>query len=296
HRPPPSHEERRARGAVDVVVGEDHRRAAALHRVDQHRRGLVHAVEAGGVGELGPQRRPQVGLRRLRGDPARDERPGQWLGEAEAPGDLAHRRHLRRPALPPPSADRARDAEEVLAVRGVQPRRDGGQAHQSGRFIRTSRTVRVEEFITRLWVWAKPPPIRTPSKSAPLVTPVAAKIASARTISARSYFLSRSVMPSRSARPRSSALRNTRRPWNWPPTHFSAAQASTPSGAPPWPTYMSTPVSGSVVLMTPATSPSVIRWMRAPASLSEALISAWRGRSSTQTVICEASTPLALAS
>src|SRR6185312_4600060 len=218
----------------------------------------------------------------------------QRLAKRHPSADLADRRRIRRARRPTPPAHRARDAEE--AVFGERLERDGGQAHQSARFIRTSRTVRVDEFITRLWVWAKPAPTLTPSSSAPLVTPVAAKIASARTISARSYFLSSAVMPSRSARPRSSALRNTSLPWNWPPTHFSAAQASTPSGAPPWPTYMSTPVSGSVVLMTPATSPSVIRWMRAPASLSEAMISAWRGRSSTQTVICEASTPLALAS
>ena len=43
------------------------------------------------------------------------------------------------------------------------------------------------------------------------------------------------LTPVRSARAFSSSLRNTRRPWNWPPTHFSAAAASTPSGAPPEP-------------------------------------------------------------
>ena len=43
------------------------------------------------------------------------------------------------------------------------------------------------------------------------------------------------LTPQRAARARSSALRNSSRPWNWPPTHFSAAQASTPSGAPPEP-------------------------------------------------------------
>ena len=45
--------------------------------------------------------------------------------------------------------------------------------------------------------------------------------------------------------------------------HFSAAAASTPSGAPPEPMYMSMPVfSGSAQWMTPATSPSVISRMR----------------------------------
>ena len=34
---------------------------------------------------------------------------------------------------------------------------------------------------------------------------------------------------------RASSWRNSRRPWNWPPTQRSAAAASTPSGAPPEP-------------------------------------------------------------
>jgi len=50
----------------------------------------------------------------------------------------------------------------------------------------------------------------------------------------------------------------------------SAAAARTPSGAPPEPTYMSIPVSGSEVAMTPLTSPSEMRAMRAPAARKRA--------------------------
>ena len=48
--------------------------------------------------------------------------------------------------------------------------------------------------------------------------------------------------------------------------------------------------------MTPATSPSVISRTAAPVERTPWMMSAWRGRSSTSTVIAEASTPLALAS
>ena len=90
-------------------------------------------------------------------------------------------------------------------------------------------------------------------------------------------------MPMRRARLRSSSLRNNSRPCIWPPMQRSAAAASTPSGAPPEPTYMSIPVSGLEVAMTPLTSPSEISTMRAPASRTLAISSAWRGRSRMQT-------------
>ncbi len=59
---------------------------------------------------------------------------------------------------------------------------------------------------------------------------------------------------------------------------------------------MSMPVSGWVVWITPATSPSVISTTLAPTSRRAAINSAWRGRSMTQTVIWSVATPLALAS
>src|SRR6056297_965868 len=107
---------------------------------------------------------------------------------------------------------------------------------------------------------------------------------------------SRSVIPALAARPFSSSLRNNRRPWICPPMHFKAAAASTPSGAPPVPIYMSIPVwIGCAQCITPATSPSVIRRIAAPVARISAIICSWRGRSSTQTVISLGPHPLALA-
>ena len=57
--------------------------------------------------------------------------------------------------------------------------------------------------------------------------------------------------------------------------HFSAAAASTPSGAPPEPIYMSIPVSsGCEQCITPATSPSVISRIEAPVVRTSAISSA----------------------
>ena len=104
-------------------------------------------------------------------------------------------------------------------------------------------------------------------------------------------------MPALRARCRSSSLRNSSRPIIWPPMHLSAAAASTPSGAPPEPMYMSMPVfCGSAQWMTPATSPSVISRMRAPVARISSISASWRGRSSTQTMMPVALVPLARAS
>ena len=79
--------------------------------------------------------------------------------------------------------------------------------------------------------------------------------------------------------------------------HFSAAAASTPSGAPPEPMYMSMPVLAlSAQWITPATSPSVISRMRAPVARISAISASCRGRSSTQTMIPLVAVPLARAS
>ena len=85
----------------------------------------------------------------------------------------------------------------------------------------------------------------------------------------------------RGARPRSSSLRNSSRPCIWPPMQRSAAAASTPSGAPPEPMIdVDAAVRAAAVAITPATSPSVISMMRAPASRTLAISScmARRGR------------------
>ncbi|SLJ82344.1 Uncharacterised protein [Mycobacteroides abscessus subsp. abscessus] len=67
----------------------------------------------------------------------------------------------------------------------------------------------------------------------------------------------------------------------------SAAAAMMPSGVPPMPTRMSVPDSGRAVEMAPATSPSEMRRMRAPASRTCWISSAWRGRSRMHTVTSE---------
>ena len=61
--------------------------------------------------------------------------------------------------------------------------------------------------------------------------------------------------------------------------HLRAAAASTPSGVPPMPKRMSVPAPGQPVAMAPATSPSVMRRMRAPVERTSAIRSSWRGRS-----------------
>src|ERR1700736_1348325 len=132
-------------------------------------------------------------------------------------------------------------------------------------------------------VEAPPAKRRTPRSIVPLVTPVAANMTSPEARSSSLYLRSRSATPMRWARARSLSLRNSRRPCIWPPMQRNAAAASTPSGAPPEPTYISMPVSGSDVAMTPLTSPSPISAMRAPAARTLAISSEWRGRSRMQT-------------
>ncbi|OIQ70649.1 hypothetical protein GALL_477340 [mine drainage metagenome] len=79
--------------------------------------------------------------------------------------------------------------------------------------------------------------------------------------------------------------------------HFNAAAASTPSGAPPEPIYMSMPViAASAQWITPATSPSVISRIAAPVARTSAINASWRGRSRIHTVMSDAAQPLAFAS
>ena len=99
----------------------------------------------------------------------------------------------------------------------------------------------------------------------PSVTPVAAKITSLVTISSREYILLKSFIPVFIALFFSISFLNISLPCIFPPTHFNAAAARTPSGAPPLPIYMSTPVfSVFAQCITPATSPSVINLSLAP--------------------------------
>ncbi len=77
--------------------------------------------------------------------------------------------------------------------------------------------------------------------------------------------------------------------------HFRAEAVMTPSGVPPIPKRMSAPASGQPVEIPPATSPSLIRRMRAPAVRMAAMRSSWRGRFRTTAVTSRTDLPKALA-
>ena len=66
--------------------------------------------------------------------------------------------------------------------------------------------------------------------------------------------------------------------------HLSAQAAMIPSGVPPMPRSRSTPVPSRAAAMAPATSPSVMNLMRAPASRTSCTSCSCRGRSRMQTV------------
>src|SRR5699024_4542386 len=63
-----------------------------------------------------------------------------------------------------------------------------------------------------------------------------------------------------------------RRPWMTPPRALMAQAVMMPSGVPPMPMSMSPPVPGRQAAMAPATSPSVMSWMRAPAARISSII------------------------
>ena len=68
-----------------------------------------------------------------------------------------------------------------------------------------------------------------------------------------------------------------------------------PSGVPPMPSIRSMPVPSLAAMMAPATSPSVIRWIRAPAARTAAIRPSCRGRSRMTTVTSCGVMPFALA-
>ena len=77
--------------------------------------------------------------------------------------------------------------------------------------------------------------------------------------------------------------------------HFMAHAVMMPSGVPPIPMSMSTELSSEAAATPPATSPSMMRRTLAPAARISAMSSAWRGRSSTHTVMSPTSMFLASA-
>ena len=98
------------------------------------------------------------------------------------------------------------------------------------------------------------------------------------TKSSRSKILSKSY-PCSSAAFLSFSLRGHKRPCSAPPMHFRAAAEITPSGVPPIPKSTSAPDSGHAVEIAPATSPSEIRRIRAPASRTSEIRSECLSRS-----------------
>ena len=129
-------------------------RPIGLQGVKQHLGRPVHVHEAGRVGEQGLQRRLEIVSGRLQGHAPRGQGPGQRLAQAEAQGKFPGQLQ-RRPAA---GARRGRSgtARRPESCQARLDRRSRRPCY-SGRFIRTSRTVRLAEFITREWVWTKPP-------------------------------------------------------------------------------------------------------------------------------------------
>ncbi len=113
-------EQRRAAGAVDVVVAEDRHRLAALDRVGEARRRGRHVRHSMRIGHEVAQARFEEARRRLHGDAAPGEHPRQNVRHAvrlrDRRGDDGTRRVA---ALVPGAAENgARDVEE-------RPRLDG---------------------------------------------------------------------------------------------------------------------------------------------------------------------------
>ena len=77
--------------------------------------------------------------------------------------------------------------------------------------------------------------------------------------------------------------------------HLSAHAAMIPSGVPPMPMSRSTPVPSRAAAIAPATSPSVMNLIRAPASRTSRTSCSCRGRSRMQTVTSPVEQCLALA-
>src|SRR3954465_2310361 len=156
-------------------------------------------------------------------------------------------------------------------------------------------TVPERERMTMESVTAPSREIRTPSRRAPSVTPVAAtKTSSPATKSSVCSTRSRSYPASTSAE-RSSSFRGQSFPCTPPPRHLTAAAAMTPSGVPPMPIIRSTEEPCRAAAIAGATSPSVMMLTFAPASRRPAIRSAFRSRSRTTTVMSVGFAPFAAA-
>ena len=94
---------------------------------------------------------------------------------------------------------------------------------------------------------------------------------------------------------RSASSRGASRPWMTPPRHLIAHAEMMPSGVPPTPSSRSMPVPSRAAMIAPATSPSVISLIRAPAARTSAMSCSCRGRSRMTTVTSCVEQPLARA-
>ena len=95
--PQQQHEQGRAGRAVDVIIAEDRDRLAALDRVGEPLRALVHVLEAGRIGQEVADRRVAVAGKIVARDPA---------GEQQLVDQRVHRRGWRRAAAASATAGR----------------------------------------------------------------------------------------------------------------------------------------------------------------------------------------------
>ena len=116
-----------------------------------------------------------------------------------------------------------------------------------------------------------------PLTSKPSVTPERTKITrSPQTMSFNSSFFSRSC-PASSARSNSSALPGAKRPCMCEPKIFTAQAVTIPSGQPPTPSNISTPLSPVAAATAIATSPSLKLTQVAPVASTSSMTCLLRG-------------------
>ena len=107
-------EQRRAAGAVDVVVGEDRDSLRAPHRVGEPRRRLLHVGSDKRIGHQRAQGRIEMARNFLEADAAPGEHPRQQFVAAARLGDRQGARFARRveARAPRPTGEGTLDAEE----------------------------------------------------------------------------------------------------------------------------------------------------------------------------------------
>ncbi len=107
-------EERRGRGAIDVIIAEDGDRLSGPDRRAEPRRRRIHIGKTGRIRQELAQSRVEIGQSLINGDPPPREHPRQKVGEAMM---LLHGQRLRlpgcvEPRTPRPAKGRAGDAQQ----------------------------------------------------------------------------------------------------------------------------------------------------------------------------------------